>query len=438
MSTLWHPFTPMQDWDRTPQLSIERAKGNCLIDSQGRSYIDAVSSLWTNVHGHNHPRLNKAIEDQLHKVAHSTLLGLASPVASKLAEELVKVAPDGLKHVFYSDSGSTAVEIALKQAFQYWQLIDRPEKRKFVHLEQAYHGDTLGAVAVGGIDLFHQIFGPLLIDTLSIPAPHLYRHPSARTPEQAKAHSLEALESLLKAEGNKIAALVMEPLVQGAGGILVHPAGFLSGVSELCKQHEVLLIVDEVATGFGRTGTLFACEQEGVSPDLLCLAKGITGGYLPLAATLSTSKIYDAFLAPREEAKTFFHGHTYTGNALACALALENLAIFHDEKTIESMQPKIKHLGVKLAQLAENAHVGDLRQRGFMVGIELVADRSSALAYESAQQIGHQVCMRAREEGVILRNLGDVLVLMPPLSITLEEIDAIVAAVKVSIESVCS
>ena len=437
MSTLWHPFTPMQDWDRSAQLSIERAQGNLLIDTDGKEYIDGVSSLWTNVHGHNHPRLNKAIIDQLHKVSHTTLLGLANPVASALADELVEIAPAGLEHVFFSDSGSTAVEIALKQAFQYWQLVEQPKKTRFVHLEQAYHGDTLGAVAVGGIDIFHQIFGPLLIDTLSIPAPHPYRHPSAKTANQAKEASLDALQKLLSAEGESIAALVMEPLVQGAGGILVHPPGFLSGVSELCRAHKVLLIIDEVATGFGRTGKLFACEHEGVTPDFLCLAKGITGGYLPLAATLSTSEIYNAFLAPRHEAKTFFHGHTYTGNALACAVARENLAIFRDEKTIEALQPKIAHLSVKLAQLAENAHVGDLRQKGFMVGIELVADRASNTAYDSLDAIGHQVCMAARNEGVIIRNLGDVLVLMPPLSITLEQLSILVDAVERSIAQVC-
>jgi adenosylmethionine-8-amino-7-oxononanoate aminotransferase len=438
MSTLWHPFTPMQDWDRTPQLSIERAEGNYLLDSEGRSYLDGVSSLWTNVHGHNHPRLNQAIIDQVHKVSHTTLLGLANPVATQLAEELAQVAPEGLEHVFFSDSGSTAVEIALKQAFQYWQLVDRPEKRSFVHLEQAYHGDTLGAVAVGGIDLFHQIFGPLLIDTLSIPAPHPYRHPRASTPSQAKEDSLNALKSLFEARSASIAALVMEPLVQGAGGILVHPEGFLSGVADLCREFDVLLIVDEVATGFGRTGTLFACEHEGVSPDLLCLAKGITGGYLPLAATLSTSKIYDAFLAPRHEGKTFFHGHSYTGNALACAVALENLAIFRDEKTIDSLQPKISHLRQKLAQLAENPNIGNLRQRGVMVGIELVADPATAKAFPSEEGIGHQVCMAARAQSVIIRNLGDVLVLMPPLSITLEELDKLVSVVESSIQQICA
>jgi adenosylmethionine-8-amino-7-oxononanoate aminotransferase len=428
----------MQDWDRSPQISIERAEGNYLIDTEGRAYLDGVASLWTNVHGHNHPRLNRAIIEQVQKVSHTTLLGLANPVANQLADELVAVTPAGLDHVFFSDSGSTAVEIALKQAFQYWQLVDRPEKQGFVHLEHAYHGDTLGAVAVGGIDLFHEIFGPLLIDTLSIPAPSLYRHPQASSPSQAMESSLSALQSLFEDKGDQIAAVVMEPLVQGAGGILVHPEGFLSGVSNLCRAHDVLLIVDEVATGFGRTGTLFACEQEAVSPDLLCLAKGITGGYLPLAATLSSAKIYDAFLAPRHEGKTFFHGHTYTGNALACAAALENLAIFRDEKTIETLQAKIQHLSTKLAELAENAHVGDLRQRGFMVGIELVSDRASAEPYPPEQGIGHRVCMEARKKGVIVRNLGDVIVLVPPLSITNDELDTIVAAVETSIQSICS
>jgi adenosylmethionine-8-amino-7-oxononanoate aminotransferase len=436
MTSLWHPFTPMQSWAEEPQLAIERAEGNFLIDTEGRRYLDGVSSLWTNVHGHNHPMLNQAIVDQVHKVSHTTLLGLSSPPAEELADALVRITPEGLNHVFYSDSGSTAVEIALKQAFQYWQLLGRPQKRQFVHLEQAYHGDTLGAVAVGGIDLFHHIFGPLLIETLSIPNPCPYRHPSASGPAESMQHSLVALASLLEASSDDIAALIIEPLVQGAGGILVHPPGFLRAVAELCRQHDVLLIADEVATGFGRTGRLFACEHEDVQPDFLCLAKGITGGYLPLAATLSTTRVFEAFLAPRSEGKTFFHGHTYTGNALACAVALANIKIFDTEKTIDTLQPKIEHLADRLALLRKDPAVGDLRQRGFMVGIELVADRTTQESFPAENAIGHRICLEARKYGVIVRNLGDVIVVMPPLSITTAEIDMLIDAVRASVRAI--
>ncbi len=435
MTKTWQPFTQMQDWAEHQQLSIERAEGNYLIDTNGTKYLDGTASLWTNVHGHCHPTLNAAITKQLNKVAHSTLLGLANPVVDQLSEQLVKCTPDGLEHVFYSDSGSTAVEIALKQAFQYWQLTGHPEKTKFVHLDQAYHGDTLGAVSVGGIGIFHSIFGPLLNETFSVPCPNPYRH-AASSAEEAMVASLKAFQDILDAHSNQIAALIVEPLVQGAGGMLTHPKGFLSGLETLCRNYKVLLIVDEVATGFGRTGTLFACEQENVSPDLMCLAKGITGGYLPLAATLSTQKIYNAFLAPVHEAKAFFHGHTYTGNALACSAALANLAIFEQENTIAALQPKIESFSQRLHDLSQQPNIGDIRQCGMMVGIELVQETEKAIPFDSKLRIGHQVCMRAREQGIIIRNLDDVLVLMPPLSITLEEIQTLVEVTKLSIAAV--
>lgn len=433
---LWYPFTAMQEWSEASPLTIKAAKGNYLIASDGTQYLDGVASLWTNVHGHAHPLLNAAIQDQLAQVAHTTLLGLSSPPAEQLAEALVAITPASLQHVFYSDSGSTAVEVALKQAFQYWQHVGRPEKQQFVHLDEAYHGDTLGAVAVGGIDLFHQVFGPLLIDTLSIPAPHAYRHPNAQSPSEARQHSLDALEALFRDKADTIAALIVEPLVQGAGGILVHPPGFLSGVAELCKAHEVLLIVDEVATGFGRTGKLFACEHEDVEPDLLCLAKGITGGYLPLAATLSTNNIFEAFLAPRDQGKTFFHGHTYTGNPLACAAALANLRIFEEEGTIAKLGPKISRMTQGLARFEGHPHVGDIRQRGLMVGVELVADIATKRPFSANKFIGSQICQAVRKHGVILRNLGDVIVLMPPLSIEVSEIDRMIEALAKAIEEV--
>lgn len=417
-------------------LVIERAEGNYLFDTEGRRFLDGVASLWVNVHGHGHPALLEALHAQVDRLAHSTLLGLANAPSIELAEALVRVAPAGLTRVFYSDSGSTAVEIALKQAFQFWRQSGRPQRRRFVHLGEAYHGDTLGAVAVGGIDLFHRIFGPLLIDSYSIPSPHAYRHPVASSPEEAREHSLAALSRLLDEHGDEIAAVVVEPLVQGAAGILVQPPGFLRGVADLCRAHDVLLIADEVATGFGRTGTLFACEQEDVRPDFLCLAKGITGGYLPLAATLTTERVFEAFLAPRHEAKTFFHGHTYTGNPLACAAAIASLGLFESERVLERLPATIAALREALGELGDHRAVGDVRQRGLMVGIELVADRERATPFAPDLALGHKACIAARRHGVIVRNLGDVIVLMPPLSIQPDECRTLVAAVRAGIDEV--
>ncbi len=436
MSNLWYPFTAMQEWSQTSQISIEGGQGNYLLASNGKHYLDGVSSLWTNVHGHNHPVLNAAIKNQVDRISHSTLLGLTNPLAEDLAKRLVEITPQGLNHVFYSDSGSTAVEIALKQAFQYWQLTGKPEKTRLVHLDEAYHGDTLGAVAVGGIDIFHEIFGPLLIPTDSIPCPNSFHRDRSANQEQAETQSLESLQQLLKESASKIAALIMEPLVQGAGGILTHTPRYLSQLAALCKEFDILLILDEVATGFGRTGTLFAAEQAQVNPDFMCLAKGITGGYLPLAATLSTSRIYEAFLAPREDGKTFFHGHTYTGNALACAVAIANLELFEQESTISKLPPKIAYLRGRLETLRKNPNVGDIRQCGLMVGIEIV-ERENASAYPTKSFIGDKICQAVRAHGVILRNLSDVIVLMPPLSIELPEIALMVDAVQSGIEEVC-
>ena len=407
----WHPFTQMAEWS---PLVIARGEGSWLFDTAGRRYLDAVSSLWCNVHGHAQPRLDRALRDQLERMAHSTFLGLSHEPGIRLAAALIDVAPPGLTRVFYSDSGSTAVEIALKQSFQYWQLRGRPTKQRFLRLGDAYHGDTLGAVGVGGIDLFHRVFGPLLVQSIALPSP-------AGTDGS---ESLARLESELANRADEIAALVMEPLVQGAGGMLVHPTGFLSAAAALCRQHGVHLICDEVATGFGRTGTLFACEQESVAPDFLCLAKGISGGYLPLAATLSTEEIYSAFLGARAELRHFFHGHTYTANPLACAVGLESLALLR-ESTLANAQARIPELAAALSRLASLPGVQAVRQCGMMAGIELTPSVGRAL--------GVEVCERARAHEVILRPLGDVVVWMPPLSIRADEILFLEHATMVSI-----
>jgi adenosylmethionine-8-amino-7-oxononanoate aminotransferase len=417
---VWHPFTQMRAWTEQAPLIIARAEGNQLIDTDGRRYLDGVSSLWVSVHGHRHPRLDQAIRTQLDQVAHSTLLGLGNVPSIELAARLVAVAPQGLCKVFYSDSGSTAVEVALKMAFQYHRLRGDTSRGTFLTLNNAYHGDTLGAVSVGGIDLFHQLFRPLLFSSLKI------------------GPSIEALDTAFCAHGASFVAFVVEPLVQGAAGMLLQPKGFLRRARELCDRYGVLLICDEVATGFGRTGTLFACEQEQVVPDLMCLAKGISGGYLPLAATLATQAIYDAFLGAPAELRQFFHGHTYTGNPLACAVGVASLDVFREMDVLGQLQPKIARLQERLGQwIAPLPHVGEVRQRGVMIGIELIKDRASGTPYRDDETIGVRVCQAVRSRGVILRPLGPVVVMMPPLSITIAEIDQLVEATRSSILEVC-
>ena len=411
---LWHPFTQQQGWNSEEALVIERGEGTDLIGSDGRRYIDGVSSLWCNVHGHRHPGIDKAIRDQLDRIAHSTMLGLTHPLAADLAERLVRIAPPGLDRVFYSDSGSTATEIALKMAFQYFQQQGETTRRSYACLRDAYHGDTIGAVSVGGIDLFHECYGPLLFD-----AHHV-------TPGDAA-----ELECILDFHDGEIAAVIVEPLVQGAAGIRVQPPGFLRRVRELCDANDVLLICDEVATGFGRTGTMFACEQERVSPDLLCVAKGLTGGYMPLAATLATERIYEGFLGAHEEFRTFFHGHTYTGNPLACAAAIANLEAFETEGTLLRLQPKIRLLGELLSEVAQMPEVAEVRCRGFMVGIDLGE-------HDPALRLGHRVTLAARERGAIVRPLGDTVVLMPPLAISKAELRRLVAITREAIVAACA
>ncbi len=387
---LWHPFTQMKEWAEHDQPIIDRGDGVYLYDINGNKYLDGVSSLWVTVHGHRKKELNRAIIKQLNKVAHSTLLGLGNVPSIELAEKLVAITPKGLEKVFYSDDGSTAVEIALKIAFQYQQLRGQKQKQKFITLQNAYHGDTVGSVSVGGIDLFHKIYRPLLFKSYQAPV------------------NLAAIEKIMKKRHGEIAALIMEPLVQAAAGMLLQPKGFLSGVRKLCAKYDILLIVDEVATGFGRTGKMFACEKENVSPDIMCVAKGLTGGYLPVAATLTTKKIFNAFLN-----KTFFHGHTYTGNPLGCAAAVANLLLFKQERTIARLQPKIKLLQDLLRSFSRLGAIKEVRQCGFMVGIEL---------FPLKKRFGHLVIVEARKRGAILRPLGDVIVLMPPLSITPAEL----------------
>ncbi|GAC1319836.1 MAG: adenosylmethionine--8-amino-7-oxononanoate transaminase [Thermoleophilaceae bacterium] len=411
---LWHPFTQQRGWTEDEQpLVIEAADGAFLIDGRGRRYIDGISSLWCNVHGHRHPAIDIAIRDQLDRVAHSTLLGLTHRPAIELARRLIEVAPEGLARVFYSDSGSTACEIALKMAFQYWQQNDA-RRTRFISLGEAYHGDTIGSVALGGIDLFHSMYRPLLFDTL-----------------RAAPGDAADMERLLDKHQGEVAGVIVEPLVQGAAGMLVHPDGYLKAVRELCDRHGTLLIADEVATGFGRTGRMFACEHERVTPDIMCVAKGITGGYMPLAATITTERVYEGFLGRHEEFRTFFHGHTYTGNPLACAAAIASLRLFEQERTLERLEEKIALLADLLHPIERLPCVAEVRRRGFMVGIEISG-------FTPAERIGHAVTLEARRRGVIVRPLGDVLVLMPPLAIDRRDLRRLVEIVGESITAATS
>jgi len=409
---IWHPFTQMKDWALEDPLIIDSAQGVYLKDIDGNFYIDGVSSLWVNVHGHAHEHINASLNKQIAKLSHSTLLGLSNTPSIELAKRLIDIAPKGLKKVFYSDNGSTAVEIAIKMAYQYWQNKGDLKKTNIIHLNHSYHGDTLGSVSVGGIDLFHKVYKKLIFKTIAL-----------------KGHGWQAvddLEKLLKARSHNIAALVVEPLIQGAAGMLVWPKGALKKMRELTTKYNVFLIVDEVATGFGRTGKMFACAHEKVSPDFLCIAKGITGGYLPLAATLTTQKVFDGFIFDTKEQKTFFHGHTYTGNPLACAAALANLEIFQQERTLTKLASKIKFLAKKLKMFYNLPSVAQVRQQGFMVGIEIKGPLEDRL--------GAKVCQRVRQYGVILRPLGNVIVLMPPLSISVDELDFLLMATYRSME----
>jgi adenosylmethionine-8-amino-7-oxononanoate aminotransferase len=430
---LWHPFTQMADWLESESVIIDSAEGFYLIDTEGNRYIDGISSLWCNVHGHRVKEIDGAIRAQLDKVAHSTLLGLGQTRSIELAERLVEITPADLKKVFYSDTGAAAVEIALKMAYQYFQNIGQSKRTKYVALENSYHGDTIGSVSLGGIETFHRLFQPLLFETFFIPAPHPYRYPGSR--KECVLHSLDKIGSLLRSRVDEIVAVVIEPLVQGAGGMIVHPAGFLAGVRRLTKEYGVLLIADEVATGFGKTGKMFACENEAVSPDIMCLGKGMTGGYLPLAATLTTERIFDAFLGDIAEHKTFYHGHTYTGNALCCAAALASLDLFEQNRLLDVLPAKIDLMKQYFARIAGLPFVGDARQCGLMGAVEIVKDKSSKESFASRRKIGAKVCSSMRPRGVILRPLGDCVVVMPPVAIDLELLERLLKVVYDAIET---
>jgi adenosylmethionine---8-amino-7-oxononanoate aminotransferase len=438
-SYVWHPFTQMQEWEKQSPLIISRGKGTLVYDVEGNAYLDGTSSIWVNLHGHRHPTIDQAIRHQLTQIAHTTLLGLSHPSAIQLAKALIKLAPNGLKKVFFSDNGSTAVEVALKMAIQYWQQCPSPQPRKsqFIHLGLSYHGDTVGGVSLSGIELFRKPFPSLLFPGRhSFDAPYCYRCPLNLQFPQCQMACVEPLERLLQEKHEEIAGLIVEPMVQGVAGLIPSPPGYLTRLRELCRQYHVLFIADEVATGFGRTGRMFACEHESVSPDIMAIAKGLTGGYLPLAATLTTHEIYSAFLGEQHEGKTFFHGHSYTGNPLGCAAALANLSIFKTERTLAKVQRRASNFSAFLKTLANDPWVGDIRQCGFMVGIELVQNQTTKAPFSIIDRIGHRVTFTARTLGLLIRPIGDTIILMPPLSVTVQELKQMVDIIKVAISVV--
>jgi adenosylmethionine-8-amino-7-oxononanoate aminotransferase len=451
---IWHPFTQMQEWVEETPVIIAEGRDCFLKDIYGRWYLDGVSSLWVNIFGHRKKEIDDAIKEQLDKISHSTLLGLSNVPAIQLAEKLVQIIqkalppppplgkgagnPSSLTKVFYSDNGSTAVEVGLKMAFQYWKQKGVNGRHAFVSLKNGYHGDTIGAISVGGIDIFHQAFGPLLFNSYKAPSPYCYRCELGKTCPECSLACLGELDKILYAHAGEIAGLIIEPLIQAAGGMITSPPGYLRGVRELCSKYNILMIADEVATGFGRTGKMFACAHEQVQPDIMCLSKGITGGYMPLAVTLATDDVYNAFLGDFIDLKTFFHGHSYTGNPLACAAALACLDLFDKDKVMEGLQGKIRMLDEWLRELLLLPHVGDARHAGFMAGVELVRDKSTKEPYAWEEKVGWKVAYHARDNGVFIRPLGNVIVIMPPLSISEQNLKRLLEVIRAAITSVCS
>lgn len=433
---IWHPFTQMKEWMEQDIIIINHGKGNYIYDIKGNKYLDAVSSLWCNLHGHVNPKINRALIDQINKISHSTLLGLTNVPAILLAQKVAGILPSGLKRIFYSDDGSTSVEVAIKMAFMYWQHKGEPKRKKFIYLNNSYHGDTLGAVSVGGISIFHGTFKPLLFPAIKAPSPYCYRCELNLVYPSCNVSCAEEIRKISKENRDEVAALILEPIVQTAGGIIVSPPGYLKKIRKICDENQILLIADEVATGFMRTGKMFAVNHEDVKPDIICLSKGLTGGYLPLAITATTEEIFSAFLGRYEEFKTFFHGHTYTGNQLGCVAALASLKLLLKKEFIKKLEDKILIFKEGIERLNELKHVGDIRQKGLIMGIELVKNRETREVYNPSERIGYKVCKEIRNFGIFIRPLGDVIVFIPPLSIKEKEIKHLIYSTFESIRMV--
>ncbi len=423
---VWHPFTQMQEYFAQPALAIASGQGGWLTDTAGKTYLDGNASVWTNVHGHNDPDLNAALRTQLGQVAHSTMLGLTHPVGAELAAELSALAPAGLSRTFFSDNGSNAVEIALKLSFQYWQLTGRPEKIGVIGMAGGYHGDTFGAMAVGDSGFFHDRFRPWCFPAHHFAAPSC-REWGGKIRAANTTASLASLQALLAEHAGTTACLIIEPSVQGAAGMRLQPPGFIREVAALCRAHKVHLILDEVFVAFGRLGSMLVCTEEGVTPDFLCLAKGLTAGYLPLAATLAREEIFSAFLGSYESGRAFYHGHTFTGNPLAAAVALANIRKLRALISAGTLRSRSACFGRLIDDtFFSHPHVRDIRQRGFTAALDLAPSREGTATFPVADRVGLQICLRAREHGLLLRPLGDTLLLVPPLCLSEVELGELV------------
>jgi adenosylmethionine-8-amino-7-oxononanoate aminotransferase len=414
---VWHPCTQEKDHELLPPIPIERGDGVYLIDVDGRRYIDGVSSWWVNLFGHNHPRLNRALQEQAGKIAHHIFAGFTHQPAVELASRLCALAPEGLNRVFFADNGSAAVEVALKMSFQFWQQSGRAEKVRFVSIHEAYHGETVGALSVGGCDLYREIYRPILLDTFQAQGPDCFRCPYGKHRDHCEAECFEHLERLVTERRHEIAAVIIEPLIQGAAGMRIYPPAYLRKLRALCDACQVHYIADEIAVGFGRTGRMFANQHAGVVPDFLCLSKGITGGYMPLSVVLTRDDIYAAFYDDYATLKAFLHSHSYTGNALACALAVEVLNIFEQENILERLKPKMALLDAFAAKFEGLPEVGEFRRCGMVAAVELVRDKCSREPFPWQQRRGYRVYQKALQNGALLRPLGNVVYFMPPLTI---------------------
>jgi adenosylmethionine-8-amino-7-oxononanoate aminotransferase len=431
---VWHPCTQMQDHESVPMVPIVRGEGAWLIDADGRRYLDGISSWWTNIFGHANPRIAAALADQASRLEHVIFAGFTHEPAIELAEKLVAITPPGLDKVFFADNGSSAVEVALKMSFHYWLNQGHGEKTRFVALSGSYHGETLGALSVSDVALYRKTYAPLLLTPFLTPSPDAYEGEPGESPQQTAARRLRELRTLLEGHAHETCAVIVEPLVQCAGGMRMYHPDYLVGLRALCDEFSVHFIADEIAVGFGRTGSLFACEQAGVSPDFMCLSKGLTAGFLPLSVTLTTNDVYDAFYAEYNAGKAFLHSHSYTGNPLACRVALETLAIFRDEPVLERNRKLAAHLAQRLAPLRDHPHVADVRQTGMIAAVELVADKATRRPFDSKERRGMRVYLHGLQQGVLLRPLGNVVYFMPPYVVTEQEIDLLVDTAIAGIE----
>ncbi|WP_188794633.1 adenosylmethionine--8-amino-7-oxononanoate transaminase [Dyella nitratireducens] len=423
---IWHPCTQMHDHQVVPMVPIVRGEGPWLIDANGRRYLDGISSWWTNLFGHANPRIAAALAEQANTLEHVIFAGFTHPVAIELAERLVKITPQGLEKVFFADNGSAAVEVALKMSFHYWLNQRHGEKTRFIALTGSYHGETLGALSVSDVALYRKTYAPLLLTPLLAPSPDAYEGEPGESPEHVATRRLEAMRVLLERHAHETCAVIVEPLVQCAGGMRMYHPSYLSGLRALCNQYNVHLIADEIAVGFGRTGTLFACEQASVAPDFMCLSKGLTGGTLPLSAVLTRQHVYEAFYAEYNAGKAFLHSHSYTGNPLACRAALETLNIFRDEPVLERNRALASHLAARLAPLHDHPNVADVRQHGMIAAVELVADKATRRAFPAEERRGLRVYLHGLEHGALLRPLGNVIYFMPPYVVNEGQIDHLV------------